>query len=85
LLHLEEGLAGAEPGGGGAENGGCRIEVIARNKLGALDGLNIEECPQWNHLAILVTDIEVLYVPGSQTVMVVGLDVDLEDLVELVE
>ncbi len=85
MLHQAEGLAGAESRSGGAENGRRRIEIVAGDQLGALDLLDIEEGAQGHHLAFLVADIEILYVLGLQTIAVVGLDVDLKDLVEFVE
>ncbi len=85
LLHLADGLAGAESWSGGAENGCRRIEVVAGDELGALRRLDIEEGTQGHHLAFLVADIQILYVPGLQAIAVVRLDIDLKHLIEFVE
>ena len=85
MLHECEGLARAESRGSGAKNGGCRIEVVAGDQLGALGTLHLEKAAQRHHLPLAVSGIEVLDVFRSHAVMIIGLDVDLVDLVELVE
>ena len=46
---------------------------------------DLDQGVQWDHLSVLVSDVEMSQVVGLQTIGVVGLDVDLEHLVELVE
>src|SRR4029453_1175494 len=85
LLHGVEGLAGAEARSGRPEDGRRRIEIVASDQLGALHLPDLDQAVQRDHLSVLVSNVEVPQVVGLQTIGVVGLDVDLEHLVELVE
>src|SRR4030095_15145119 len=85
LLHGVEGLAGAEARSGRPEDGRRRIEIVASDQLGALHLPDLDQGVQRDHLSVLVSNVEVPQVVGLQTIGVVGLDVDLEHLVELVE
>ena len=85
MLHQIEGLAGAEPGGGRAENGRRGVQIVTGDQLGTLDLPDIDQGAQRYHLSQLVADIKIFYVPGLQAVAAVGLNVDLEHLVVFVE
>src|SRR5262249_60677069 len=84
-LHEAGSLAGAKSLGGAAVDGRRRIEVVAGDQLRALDLPDLQQDVQGNHLPVPVANEEISHVPGLETVAGVGLDIDLEDLVELVE
>src|SRR5262249_13213410 len=44
LLHGAEGLPRAEPASGGAEYGRRRVQVVARDQLGPLSLLDLDQC-----------------------------------------
>src|SRR5499433_2131670 len=85
LLHEGEGLSGAESRSGAALNGRRRVEVVAGDQLRALDLLDLQQGVQGDHLPVQVADEEISHVLGLETEAAIGLDIDLEDLIELVE
>ena len=74
-----------KPGAAAPKIGGGGIEVVAGDQFRAQGPVDLQEGAQGHHFPFEIADVEALDILGLQAVGRVGLDVDLEHLVELVE
>ena len=74
-----------KPGAAMPKNCGRGIEIVAGDQFGAQDVVDLQEGAQRHHFPPEVPDIEIFNILRLQAVRGVGLDVNLENLVEFVK
>ena len=85
LLHQLHRLAGAVAGGGQADDGRGRVEIVEADQRRADRGRDLRHRPDRDHVAVRVAHHQVLDVARGDAELRVGLGVDLEGAAELVE
>ena len=85
LLNGLDGVARAESIGGRTLNRGCGIGIVTGDFVESQLGLHRNERRVRNHLAFVVTDVEVVEILGKPSKLRISLDVELEELTKLDE